>query len=89
MLSFSSDYVYENDLPALQEIQREQSITENTNENDLQHILNLYNVPDTHTEIPQQQIPTTQNADTSDLGDDVATGGYQGNQCNVIYKFPV
>jgi hypothetical protein len=65
MLSFSSDYVYENDLPALQEIQREQSITENTNENNLQNILNLYNVQDMPTEIPQQQIPTTQNADTS------------------------
>jgi uncharacterized membrane protein len=44
-------------------------------------------VLDTPTEIPQQQIPTTQNADTSDPGDDVATGGYQGNQCNVIYEF--
>jgi hypothetical protein len=89
MLSFSSGYDYENDFPALQVIQREQSITENTNENDLQNIFNLYNVLDTPTEIPQQQIPTTQNADTSDPGDDVATGGYQGNQCNVIYKFPV
>jgi hypothetical protein len=47
MLSFSSGHVYENDLPALQEIQREQSITENTNENNLQNIFNLYNVLDT------------------------------------------
>ena len=79
MLSFYSDHIYENDLPSIQEIQREQSTTENTNEDDLQHILNLYNVPDTPAEIPQQQIPTTQNADTTNPGDDVATGGYQGN----------